>query len=293
MRFIFIFFSVYCLSCKNQRADDHSVHAVNRVSPVVRKDTAGLLNPGDVQPCFIVREHLDLPAYSISLVSHYMIPVGSPSHDSNFYFKANYVAVTRKSDKITDSLKVDIDDLSNCRACLVILRNLTDIVQIQPLFIQLVTPGTDLTRNTYIGYRGGKLKEFFYIEDTRDSGVDLRKTDESTLYGFAFGVDEVIGAVGHNYPVSIDLKTFKVSHPLPDKQYLGFKTDVLESFRAYRIIKGQTDSLLISVKAGDSVTVDTLYRARQKVRILVADSVIVEVKLETAQKKIRHAPVAG
>jgi hypothetical protein len=288
--FVFIFLSLYCLCCKNQSVHDREM---DKLSPVIQKDTVGLLSVTPEKPCFIVRGRLDLPVYSICLISQYMLPTGSLGHDSSFYFKANYVVVTRKSGKITDSLKVDVDDLSNCHTCSVILRNLTDTLQIQPLFIQLVTPGLDLNRNTYIGYRGGKLKEFFHLEDTQDYGVDLQKTDESTLYGRTFGIDEVIGAVEHNYPVSIDLKTFKVSHPLPDKQYIGFKTDAIESFRAYRLIKGQVDSLLISVKAGDSVTIDTFYRARQKVRLLVADSMIVEIKLETAQKKIRHPPAAG
>src|ERR1700737_2152401 len=136
--FVFIFLSFYCLSCKNQRAHDH---AMDRLSPVVQKDIAGLLNLTHDKPCFIVRGRLDLPAYSISLIYQYMLPTGSLGHDSGFYFKANYVAITRKSDKITDSLKVDIDDLSNCRTCSVILRNLTDTLKINPLLIQLVTQG--------------------------------------------------------------------------------------------------------------------------------------------------------
>jgi hypothetical protein len=53
------------------------------------------------------------------------------------------------------------------------------------------------------------------------------------------------------------------------------------------------DSLLISIKAGDSVTIDTFYRARQKVRLLVTDSVAVEIKLETAKKKVHHPAAAG
>src|SRR6266567_5958947 len=100
--FVFIFLFLYCLSCKNQSAHDR---AMDKLSPVIPKDTVGLLNLTPEKPCFIVRVCLNLPAYSIQ----YMLPTGSLGHDSSFYFKANYVAITRKSGKITDSLKVDID----------------------------------------------------------------------------------------------------------------------------------------------------------------------------------------
>ena len=39
---------------------------------------------------------------------------------------------------------------------------------------------------------------------------------------------------------------------------------------------------------GAEVTVDTLYRALGKIRLHTADSVIVEIKVETATKKLGH-----
>jgi hypothetical protein len=288
--FAFIALSLYCLSCRNQAAHDR---AIDTLRSTMQKDTAGLSNAMPGKPCFIVRGHLDLPAYSVVIISQYLLPVGSSGYDSSNYLKANYMVVTRKSDKITDSLKMEVGDLSDCPNCSVIVRDLTDTLQMQSLFIQLVTQGMDLTTSTYFGYRGGKLMEFFRLDDTQDNGVDLERTDQSTLYGHIFGVDEVIGAVEHNFPVSIDLRTFKVSHPLPDKQYIGSKTDAIENFGAYRIINGHADDLLASVRVGDSVTVHTFYRARQKVRLVIADSSIVEVKLETARKKLRRLPARG
>ncbi len=83
--FVFIFLSLYCLSCKNQRVHDP---AMDKLSPLTQKDTAGL-NLTLEKPCFIVRGRLDLPAYSISLISQYMFPTGLLGHDSSFYFKAN------------------------------------------------------------------------------------------------------------------------------------------------------------------------------------------------------------
>ena len=295
MRLSFALFclSFYFFSCKNKSIHDQ---VKDTLSLVLKKDTIRELNSKTdkaERSYYIEGEHLELPDYSISFVSQYLFPSGSLQHDSSFYFKGNLLTVNRKGSKITDSLNLQIDGLSDCPACIAILRNLTDRLQIQPLFIQLVTPGLDLYDNTYIGYRGGKLQKLFNLGDTQEEGVDLQKTDESTLSGFTFGIDEIVGAVEHNYPVSINLKTFEVSHPLPEKQYIGFKTAATESFRAYRVIKGQVDSLLVNIKPGDSVTIDTFYRARQKVRLLVADSIAVEIKLETAKKKVHHPAAAG
>ena len=68
----------------------------------------------------------------------------------------------------------------------------------------------------------------------------------------------------------------------------GWSTRATESFRAHRVIAGRIDSSLVEVKASEEVTVDTLYRKLGKVRLHVADSVIVEVKMETARKKLGH-----
>src|SRR5258708_11974725 len=100
--FVFIFLFLYCLSCKNQSAHDR---AMDKLSPVIQKDTVGLLNLTPEKACFIVRGRLDLPAYSISLISQYMLPTGSLGHDSRFYFKPIHVPAPRKSLQITHPLK--------------------------------------------------------------------------------------------------------------------------------------------------------------------------------------------
>ena len=86
----------------------------------------------------------------------------------------------------------------------------------------------------------------------------------------------------------VDLKTFKISYPPIEKRYIGFGTAAVEGFKAHRVINGQVDSSLVEIKTGDPLQVDTLYLTRQKVRLLLADSVRVEIKVETARKKIRH-----
>ncbi len=51
-------------------------------------------------------------SFAFSFVSLYLFSSGSLQHDSSFYFSENFVTVNRKTDKITDSLHLRIDDPS-------------------------------------------------------------------------------------------------------------------------------------------------------------------------------------
>jgi len=145
-----------------------------------------------------------------------------------------------------------------------------------------------IIQTPFVGYRDGRLQELFHTDDTSSAGVHLRRKNESTLAYYTAGRDDVVNYYENDYPEEVDLKTFKISHPSEEKRYIGFGTAAVEGFKAHKVINGQVDSSLVEVKAGDPVRVDTLYYIRQKVRLLVADSVQVEIKVETARKKIRH-----
>ena len=75
-----------------------------------------------------------------------------------------------------------------------------------------------------------------------------------------------------DYPVYVDVNTFKETEDQPDKQYIGWPTHATESFRAHRVIDGVVDTALVAVKAGAKVEV----------------GVMVEVKAETAKNKLGH-----
>ena len=91
-----------------------------------------------------------------------------------------------------------------------------------------------------------------------------------------------------DYLLEVDTKTFEVTQDSPDKQNIDYVTTVTEPFRAYRVIDGRVDSSLVAVDKGEKVKIDTIYRTSGKVRLHVKDSVIVEVKIETAKKKLDH-----
>jgi hypothetical protein len=283
---IFLLFCCWLISCKD------------RVVRQTAKDTAGTASPKDtgssddstLKPYYIESGRLELPDYSITLTTRYMVPKDSMKEDITFYLDTTFVTVTRKSSNVTDSLPVSIDGFtpSDEQQQQVIIRNLTDSFQIRPLFIQLVTQSTDIYyENTFIGYRNGRLQTLFDVRDTQDSGLSLKKNG-STLVGFTSGRDEVIDEVEENYPITIDLKTFDVDQSLPDKQYLGVGTETTAPFSAYRMVNGRPDSPLVNVRGGEHVKIDTFYRAKRKVLLIVRDSIKVEIRLETGQKKLRH-----
>jgi hypothetical protein len=282
--------ALFILSCKNR---DASEQAKDTIKPLQQMDSSRVSNLSPGKLCFVVRAYVEAPAFSISFISKYKFPLDSLLPDSGIYFVGNYVTVTKKSNKTTDTIEVEGDENhSPCFHC-VILRDLTDSLHIYPLFIQVVTPGEDLSLNSFFGYRGRRLQELFALGDTEGDGVLLKKTGDSGLSGFTYGVDEVVGGVGHNYPVSVDLKNFKVRHPLPAIQYIGFRTAATEDFRAYTVPNARMDSVLYNVGRGDSLTIDTFYRAAKRVGLLIGDSIRVEIKLETARKKLWRPAPAG
>jgi hypothetical protein len=282
------------ISCKDRKPGNLPPDSTGRAATqdtVVRKikpDTGG-----PTHTTFITRMHLVKPEYSISYLSKYLLPSGRMEHDSEFYFKGNYMAVALKSSNDADTIRIDADyeDYSPCLACHIDLRDLTDSLGVRPIFVELVASGEDIYTNSFIGYRSGKLRVLFDLGDMEGNGVELHASGDSTLFGFGFGVNRLTNRPANDYPFKFDLKTYTLSHPLPEKEYIGFKTAALTGFKAYRVEGGVLSETLFPIHVGDSVVIDTFYRTRGKVGLLVGGSIRLEIKLETALQKLwRQAP---
>jgi hypothetical protein len=286
-RLTFVLIFIVLISCKGRNPVTLSPDTSARVGA---QDTVGPMHES-----FITRVHLVKPDYSISYLSRYLFPQGRMEHDSQFYFKGNYMAVALKSKKDADTIKIDADyeDHSPCLACIIDLRDLTDSLGIRPIFAELVSNGEDLYTNSFIGYRNGKLRVLFDLGDLDGKRVDLHMSGDSILYGHAFGVNELTNGVGNDYPFKVDIRTFTLSHPLPEKQYIGFRTAALAGFRAYRVIDGVLSGSLFQVNSGDSIVIDTFYRASQKVGLLIRGSIRLEINPETARQKLWRPAAPG
>lgn len=274
------------LSCKDQGSRAKFVDtAVTK--PAEQTALSVAADEGPKKAYYLVTAHLELSSFSVACLSKFMLPSGKLQHDTAYYYTGRYcIAVRDKSAKTSDTIELKSIDQNGCPTCPLDLTDITGESRIRPLFLRVIIAGEDLYTNSFIGYRNGKLEELFRLEDTEESGVSMVRTDSASLRGFIWGIDEIVHTVQHNYPVIVDLNTYAVSHPLPDTQYIGFRTVATENFRAHGVINGQMDSVLFDVKKGDSLTIDTFYRARGKIRLLTDESNRIEIKLETGQKKL-------
>jgi hypothetical protein len=282
-----ILFLFLAFSCKSRNATNVSRDSLNATG----KDSGSVASAGDdfKGNLYIERGRLELRNYSFVIANLYRTRESNSKGKRDSIFRGSYLIVINKESKTSDTVDVGIEDMSGCLTCETAMRYLTDTLHLPSLFVQVVTPAEDVYyTNTFVGYRDGRLEELFHTEDTSSAGVHLRRKNESTLVYFTSGRDDVVDYYESDYPQEVDLKTFKITHPSVEKRYIGFKTAAIEGFKAHRVINGQVDSSLVEVKAGDPLRVDTLYYSRQKVRLLLADSVQVEIKAETARKKIRH-----
>ena len=270
-------------SCKNRPP----VTTVRDTTKIVAKDTAG--DDGAGYPTkYVEHARLELKDQIITLTSRFAVVDGKVDEENHYYPSTNYFVCVNKKTGKADTLEAGLDNLGGCMFCKYIIRDMTDSFQLKPLVVQVVTQAEDIYyTNSFVGYQDGKFKELFSIDDTREEGVKLHR-EGSKLSGYISGRDEVVDNLEDDYPVEIDTKTFEVTNIQPGKQYIGRETTATESFRAHRVIGGRVDSSLVAVKAGAKVQVDTLYRTLGKVRLHVTDSVIVEVRTETATKKLGH-----
>jgi hypothetical protein len=230
---------------------------------------------------------LDEPDQAIALIGRFVIANGKIDFECSYGASSSYFVHIDKRTKKTDTVDLGLDDLNRCNDC--VIRDITDSLQLNFRIIQIVTPAEDDNyTNSFVGLQNGKFTKIFSIDDIRSSGIRLRRMNEWTLTGESSSRDEIVDGVEDNYPVVVDLRTDSVTYPTLDRQYIGYETFATKAFRAYRVIEGRVDSSLVSVKAGAAVRLDTLYRDRGKVRLKIGDSVMVEVKVETAKEKLEH-----
>lgn len=276
------------LSCKNHTPGT----TAGDTTKIVAKDTTSNGNRSGYPTKYVEHARLELKDEVFTLTSRFAVVDGKVDEANHYGASSNYFVYIDKKAGKADTLEADLLDLGGCTACKYILRDMTDSFQLNSPVVQVVTPAEDINyTNSFIGCRNGKIVLLFSIDDTQEEGIELHR-EGSKLCGNIASRDEVVENLEHDYPVEIDTKTFKVTNIRPVKQYIGWKTTATESFRAHRVIGGQVDSSLVEVKAGAQVTVDTLYRTLGKVRLHMADSVIVEIKAETARKKLGHL-IAG
>ena len=230
---------------------------------------------------------LDLKDFFVSVQSGYKVDstydekYSSLEDSDNSSFEGNYLFVRRKKDNHTDTLKLESNDqeLTDLK-----IEDLTDSLHFKRLFLNLSWRElSDAPFNELVGYEGDSLRTFVSLY----SLLTLRRKDKFTLKGFVGGRDEVVENFEYDYPITISLKNYSVSDKMPATQYIGFNSIALEKIKGYRMLS-PNDSIPYTIDEDTGVKVDTFYRSKGIVRVVIADSIIVHLKLETAKEKLHH-----
>jgi hypothetical protein len=219
----------------------------------------------------------DIAGYSVTVVGRNALA------DSDGYFNhdvdGNFIFIRDLKTNKLDSLKLEsIEDIDDPTVI-----DLSDSLKFKkPAFMIRWTGDSDIEMNEFVSYRNDSLKTIFILEDI----VSLKRTDASTIKGFVRNRDEITYWFQDDYPVTISVKDGTVDAPLPPVQYLGVSTFALQDIKAYRM-RGQKDSVPYTIGRLTDLKVDTLYRARNTVRLIIADSIIVHATPEALHLKIQ------
>jgi hypothetical protein len=218
----------------------------------------------------------DIAGYTVTIVERDALPDSNGSVNNDI--EGNYIFIRNLQSNKLDSLLLesqeDIDDLT--------VIDLSDSLKFRnPALMISWTGDSDMEMNEFVAYRNDSLKTIFVLEDI----VCLQRTDASTIRGFVRRRDEIVAWSQTDYPVIISVKDGTTDEPLPPVQYIGVSTRALEDIKVYKML-GRKDSVRYTIRKGTQLTVDTLYRARNIVRILVADSIILHAPAEGLILKI-------
>jgi len=272
---MFISFGACCclLSC------DSGSSSVQKVSDTTKKaaeDPAGVKiadkgsNNGD-SVVFKEVTHLDLKMYSITVKEE----VGE---NNTILIAFNKVA--KKADTAQISGRSSRDDELD-------ILDVSDSLQIRPLFLEIITLiGSEWYNHSFVGYDSGKLKELFQLSDwPNPTRLNLYRKDNETLAGSVLKRDDLVYEF-EDYPVVVSLKDYKVTFPDVPALPIGWKSTVLTGFRARRVGHEQLADSIFAVKKGVRVLVDTLYTNLGKVRLVIHDSIILEIPRDKLDGKI-------
>lgn len=277
--FICVIF-LMCFACKGKPSDTGIATAGKGKSPA--EDTsvsASVPIPGPAWK-FITRDSLRTPEYSIFAKSKYSVEGASPEKEDGSSFEGNCLIVVSLTTKKADTVELGTE---NAFGDQVHIKDVTGDLRMSQLMIEIVWPGdSDWYTSSFAGYKGDSLKELFTLENAGGEAVNLRRKDDWTLSGTVSERDELVYAV-EDYPITVSLKDYKVEMIRPEKQYIGYQTVTTDAISGIRVSNKQA----FTIKAGTEVRVDTLYRSLGMVRLAVADTVIIQVKVDDADGKIQ------
>jgi hypothetical protein len=274
-----LIFICFLLGCKeNARTIPHAANndsvsnpgvSIKQESPIRDSTAPGLKN----KRLMVERGRFSNEKYTVSVSTIYDMP-DKPEEDSSYYRVGNYLYLVNNKTKIRDSIKLDEDPDQYV--------NITDesvlLGGASPLFRISWIGDSDMGMNQYWGLKDASWQMLFDIEYL----VDLKRADELTLTGMVMGRDELV-ANFEEYPVTVSLKDYEVKIEKPMNQEIGYTTNVLSRFTAYKI----TDRKPYLLKRGTEITIDSINRKTNSVRIMTKDSTFLIVPFSAIKGNVQ------
>jgi hypothetical protein len=160
--------------------------------------------------------------------------------------------------------------------------DMTDSLEWPHLLLQITwDDASDVRSCEFFEFNNGTIKSLFGMSYLNT----IKRKDANTLVGFVSDRDEVVNDFQDDYPFTISLSNNKVDVEYPKVQLIGWPTEVLHEFTAYRIDQNG-DTIHVDVKKGTSLIVDSIYRPSETVRLLIKDSLPLFIKIEKLDYKI-------
>lgn len=220
----------------------------------------------------------DIAGYTVTIVERDALP--NPVDESvNYDIEGNYIFTRDLQTNKFDSLMLQSGDDIGVPTVI----DLSDSLKFKkPAFMITWTGDSDIEMNEFVTYENDTLKIIFALENI----VSLKRKDASTITGFLRDRDEITYWFQDDYPVSISLTNHTIATPLPAVQYLGVSTVALADINVFRMT-GTRDSVPYTIRRWTDLKVDTLFRARNTVKLIIGDSIILHAEPDSLHMKIQ------
>lgn len=237
--------------------------------------------PNDYEKELLVeRGNFEDERYKIVAYSHFSIPE-KISDDSSFYLKRNLLQVWEKKTNKTFHFQLTDPCSSESK---ILISDVTRSLKFEEPVFQLATPDcSDWYISEFVIIKEDSIRKMFEIGDSEP--VKLERIDDVTLAGAVKDRDEILGLF-QDYPVSISLRDFKVAIKRPVKQSIGVLTEVLETFQLSGFDTKHSFQLY-TLKEGEKLFVDSLFRDTKQVRVIVKDSIPIYCPITEIKGKIQ------
>jgi hypothetical protein len=233
-------------------------------APILKADT--IVNV--LHTVYVTQNTTHFPTYIIHLKTRYLLP-DSLKQDSSYYAHEHLLYIFNKKTQHIDSLVLDIFST----AYDVTIQDVSDSLHFTPLLLSIEWKGdSDMPCVAFIQYNTTSFSTLFSIEAPV---ISLRRKDEWTLNGMIMNRESELPA-SCTYPFTISLKDYDLRIERPDTQIIGFPTIAENDIKANKVIDNHPIHTII--KAGTTLTIDTLYRTAGLIRFTIADSIAVYAK---------------